>query len=165
VEVAEAKAFIKKYFATYPGVRKFITATHREAFERGFIETLLGRKRRLPDAQSTDRMKSSLAEREAVNSKISGSAADLMKLATIKQDRFITESHIPYSALLQIHDELIYEVNEKWLQKNRSSIDDLRVIMENVHLLRVPIKVSVEILRRWGDKVNIQEDWEVEAVV
>lgn len=159
LEIQTARDLVRDYFASYPRLPKFINNTHVEAGRNGYVETILGRKRRLPAAKySKNRMEVALAEREAVNAKISGSCADITKLALCANDRWIKDNHWPYTLLLQVHDELIYEVNEEWLTHHQSSMKKLSEIMTSVHPLRVPLVAEPEILRRWGDKIKMHED-------
>jgi DNA polymerase I len=160
-----AKEFIDKYFSTYPGIKKFIDGMKLQAYKEGYVETLLGRKRRLPDCHSLDKIKASLADREAVNSPIQGSVSDMMKMTGVKHDEIIIANSWPYELLLQIHDEFLFEVPELWLSKNRDSLEQLQHTMANVFPLRVPIEVNVEILSRWGDKTIIDFDDDEEQEV
>ena len=161
--VEQAKAVIALYFATYPGIKRFINNTHTFVGRNGYVETLLGRKRRLPAAmKSQDKALIAMCEREAVNSIIQGSAADLAKLALLRQDEQIKANMWPYQFLLQIHDEFIYEVPEKWLSHNQHTMHELSRTMENALPLNVPVVVEPEILKRWGDKVNLRDDLDLE---
>ncbi len=158
VTMDEAKDFIAQYFATYPGVKRFIDNTKTFVGRNGFVETISGRKRRLPDALSPDKAINSMAEREAVNSIIQGSAADFTKRAGLEQAALIEANRWPYQLLLQIHDELLYEVQRDWLQHNQKTLTILSDAMANVYKLRVPIIVSQEVLSRWGDKTVLEDD-------
>ena len=160
VTVDEARAFIKKYFATYPGIKRFLEAMKAMAFDKGYVETIMGRKRRLPNARSNDGMLSAMADRQAGNSPIQGSVADLAKKAMLVHDDLIHASEWPYELLLQIHDELIYEVPLEWLQHNQDSLKALKHTMEHIYPLRVPIVVSQELLSRWGNKTILEENQE-----
>lgn len=160
----EAKDFIAKYFARYPGIRRFKNQCARHAYDQGYVETVLGRKRRLPDAKSPNSIKSSAADREAVNAPIQGSVADMVKLTMIKHNKYIVGERLPYKLLLNIHDEIIYEVPKAWLQKNLDTLDNLKRIMENVVPLKVKIVVNLDILERWGDKIILDEE-ELDAEV
>jgi DNA polymerase-1 len=163
VSKEEAQHFIDQYFEQLPFVDKWIKSMKVQAYKHGFVETILGRKRRLPDAQSIDRMKSSMAEREAVNSPIQGSVADLMKMAALKHEQIIIKNSWPYDLLLQIHDELLYEIPEDWLLHNHHSLDVLQHEMAHVYPLRLPVEVNVEVLSRWGDKTELE--WEEDEAI
>jgi len=163
----QAKAVIALYFATYPGIKRFINNTHTFVGRNGYVETLLGRKRRLPAAmKSQDKALIAMCEREAVNSIIQGSAADLAKLALLRQDEQIKANLWPYQFLLQVHDEFIYEVPENWLSHHQDSMHALSRTMENAYPLNVPIAVEPEILTRWGDRTILDDklDLEEEAI-
>jgi DNA polymerase-1 len=164
ITIEAAKAFIKQYFETYPGIKRFIDRMKVDAYRNGYVETLMGRKRRLPDIRSTDKMIAAMAERLAVNAPIQGSVADLAKMTMLEHDRIITEERWPYELLLQIHDEVIYEVPLDWLQHHQSSLDVLKTSMANIYPLLVPIEVSQEILTRWGDKTILESDIEDEEL-
>ena len=160
--IDEAKVFIKQYFATYPGIKRYLNATKIMAFEKGYVETIMGRKRRLPNSRSNDGMLSSMADRQAGNSPIQGSVADLAKMTMLVHDDLIHVSNWPYELLLQIHDELIYEVPLAWVQDHQDSLKALKHTMEHIYPLRVPIVVSQELLSRWGDKTILEADHEDE---
>jgi DNA polymerase-1 len=127
------------------------------------VTTILGRKRRLPDAKLPDPMLSSMAERQAVNSRIQGSAADLLKVAQLKIRQFLLDTHYPFRMLLAVHDELVFEVPEDWLRHNEAALDELAAVMRNAMTLVVPIVVSVDLLHRWGDKIHDDDFFEEAA--
>jgi DNA polymerase-1 len=114
----------------------------------------MGRKRRLPGIRSKDRMVSSGCERESVNAKIQGSVADLAKKAMIDHRDLLARERWPFDALLQIHDELIYEVERVWLMKNMYALNEMNRVMSETFPLRVPMLVKHEVLTRWGDKME-----------
>lgn len=149
------------YFETYPGVDRYIEKQKRLAKRKGYVTTILGRKRRLPNANSPDRKKASAAGRQAVNAPIQGSAADMIKLATIKVANAFRSNRWPYRLLLQVHDELIMEVPKEWLQHNRGTLDILAKIYANAIPLSVPVVVEPEILSRWGDKL-VEDEFELD---
>jgi DNA polymerase-1 len=160
-EVSSMKA-IRSYFKAYPYNETWIDGMKRLAKKQGYVETILGRKRRLHSPiNNPDRKVSSMAERQAVNSPIQGSSADMIKVAAIKMDRKIKSEHWPLQFLLSIHDELVYEVPLTWLSHNRDKLDVLSDIMAAAVPLSVPIKVSVDVLKRWGDKIT-DDDWEAD---
>ena len=110
IDRATARAMTEAYFARFPGVRGYIDRCLEEARERGYVETLLGRRRYMPDLRSRNYMLRAAAEREATNAPLQGSAADLMKLAMVRLDRRLDADALDAVMLLQIHDELIFEV-------------------------------------------------------
>jgi DNA polymerase-1 len=154
----EAAAFIETYFARYPGVLRFMTETLTRCRQQGYVSTLLGRRRSvqgirpvplgLREEKSGALRQLNLAERTAVNSVIQGSAADLMKLAMIGVARRIAEARLPATMLLQIHDELVFEVAP-------DSLDDLaRLVVEEmsgVMSLAVPLQVDVKFGENWAE--------------
>ena len=150
IPMSEAKAFRENYFATYPGVRVYMDATIEFAREHGYVMTLLGRKRPMPDIHSDNRATREFAERTAINTPIQGTAADIIKLAMIKVDRELERirSRAPLKAhmLLQVHDELVFEVPPE-------KIDELTALvkqeMESALPLDVPLIVDVGIGDNW----------------
>lgn len=160
ITIPEAKEFIALYFSTYPGIKRFLNRMKKNAYDNGYVETIMGRKRRLPDIRSSDGALSSIAERQSGNAPIQGSVADLAKMTMLAHDTYIRENHMPYELLLQIHDELIYEVPRDWLQQNQDTLVALKHIMENIFPLLVPIVVSQEVLTRWGDRTILEVEEE-----
>ncbi len=159
---AESQSHINAYERAYPGVAAYIKSQKILAHKQGFVETILGRKRRLYDEiNSSDRGLMSLAERQSVNSPIQGSSADMIKVAAVKIYAMIVANHWPYRPIMSIHDELLLEVPKDWLQHHRDTVDQMAEIMQNAIPLIVPIKVSVDILDRWGSKVS-KEDMEID---
>ena len=144
----EAKAYIDRFFTAYPGVRAFVDECVRRATETGYAETLLGRRRPLHDIGSRNVARRNFDRRNAVNTPIQGSAADLIKLAMIDIDRRIAAEAWPASMLVQIHDELVFEVREEAADEVASAI---RTCMETVLPLRVPLEVKVSIGCHWGE--------------
>ena len=163
ITVDDARALIKRWFDTFPKIKKYVNDTKVMVGEYGFVTTILGRKRRLPDAKLPDPMLSSMAERQAVNSRIQGSAADLLKVAQLKIRQFLLDTHYPFRMLLAVHDELVFEVPEAWLRHNEAALDELTAVMRNAMTLVVPVVVSVDLLHRWGDKIH-DDDFFEEAV-
>lgn len=151
----EAREFIEKYFSFYPGVKKFIDDTIVSARATGYTETIFGRRRSIPDINSSETIKKKAAERMAVNSPIQGSAADIIKIAMRDVYREIESQPEEIKMLLQVHDELIFEVNEDRLKYYWPRIKE---IMENIVKLKVPLIAEVASGKNWGDlkKNNIQ---------
>lgn len=144
----EAQAFIDAYFRTYAGISQFIEETVRRTEQTGYAETILGRRRYIPTINSRNKTEKSAAERVAVNTPIQGSAADIVKLAMIRLDRTLRENHSPARLLLQVHDELILEAPEPQAPEIALLVQRE---MEGAISLRVPLRVSVETGKRWGD--------------
>ncbi len=137
---SEADQFVKNYFANYPGVKAYMEHVLREAREKGFLETLFGRRRYFVDLTGR-------AEREAINFPIQGTAADLMKLAMLKMQDAIQSATIRARMLLQVHDELIFEADA---QDAHGAAEHIKQLMESVYVLRVPLKVDAQVGKHWG---------------
>jgi DNA polymerase-1 len=135
----EAQLFIGRYFEQYPGIRRFMEATVEQARADGSVSTLLGRRRRLPEINSSNRSRREFAERTAINTPIQGTAADIIKLAMLKADAELKNRQFRAKLLLQIHDELVFEVPEEEAETVKALIVPL---MESVLELAVPLKVN-----------------------
>ena len=143
----EAQSFIDSYFALYPKVKIFIDEIIKQTREKGYCSTILGRKRNIHDIMSRNANIRTRAERMAVNAPIQGSAADIIKLAMIECDKYIKENGIDAKCILQIHDELIFEVNENIVSE---FTDIMKNIMERAVSLSVPLLVNAETGDNWG---------------
>ncbi len=144
-----AAQFIKEYLAKFSGVAKYMEDMKKFAHEKGYVETALGRRRTLPEIQSTNQALVRGAERMAINMPIQGLAADIMKLAMLTAyDLVLAKYADTASILLQIHDELIAEVDKPVAEAFAA---DLKAAMEGVYQLSVPLVVSVEIGNNWGE--------------
>ncbi len=144
----EADAFIRRYFERYAGVESFIKQTIEQAERSGYVRTIMGRRRPLGRINSRNRTEKMAAERVAVNSPVQGSAADIVKQAMIDVSRALRSRKMGSRLLLQVHDELIFEVPEIEVQEARRLIKDT---MERAVQLSVPLRVSVEVAATWGD--------------
>ncbi|MDR2392180.1 MAG: DNA polymerase I [Planctomycetota bacterium] len=142
----QAQRFIDDYFARFPGVRKWIDGAVAEAEDRGCVETILGFRREIPDIRSSNHMKRARAEREAVNTIIQGSAADLIKTAMIRLAADLRNSGLEARLLLQIHDELLLESPPGETEPLREIV---RSAMENAIPLSVPLKVDIGVGDNW----------------
>jgi DNA polymerase-1 len=146
----EAAEFIARYFARYPGVQSYIAEGLREARDSGITRTLFGRIRQHPEINSKNGMRRSMAERTAINSPIQGTAADIIKLAMIRVADYLKREKLRTRMVLQVHDELIFEVPEDELQiKER-----LRELMQGVIELRVPLTVNLKQGRNWHNMAS-----------
>ncbi len=145
IPVAEAKQFIDKYFATFPGVREFIRSCQRHAREVGYAETLFGRRRYLPDIHSPNPMLRSAAERIATNMSCQGTVADMMKLSMVEIARDLPEGG---QMLLQIHDELLFEVKKGFEDEVATLVKE---VMTNIAELKVPLVVDIKTGPDWAD--------------
>lgn len=145
---SEAKAFIKNYFAQFPGVKSYIDQAKKDAAQKGYVETLLGRKRFLPALKNAGFRARLQAQREAINAPLQGTAADFMKMAMIKSSALL--KNYPQNAgflILQIHDDLLFEIKEEFVKEITPKIKN---IMENIFALDVPLKVDVKMGINWG---------------
>jgi DNA polymerase-1 len=148
VSNAEAKRYIESYFARYPKVRAFIEATIAQAKSTGFVTTLLGRKRFIPELASSAAPVRNFGERMAVNTPIQGTAADLIKLAMIKIHDLLVEQRSGSRMILQVHDELIFEVPDHEVAMIKGLV---KTEMEGVLELSVPIRVDIGAGKNWDE--------------
>ena len=143
---AEAKQIIDDYFESFPAIRSFIEDTLTAARENGYVETIFGRRRFVPDVNSRNGTVRALAERNAVNAPIQGTSADIIKMAMAGVDRRLSEAGLKSRMVLQIHDELLFDALEE-------EIDTLKAIvveeMENVVRLSVPLTVECDYGKNW----------------
>ncbi|HHT9153689.1 MAG TPA: DNA polymerase, partial [Candidatus Hypogeohydataceae bacterium YC40] len=146
ISLEEARRFIEAYFNLFLGVRQFRDKAIQEARQRGWVSTLLGRKRPITGISSANKQKRTQAERVAINTIIQGSAADLIKVAMVKAHRQLEETGSQAILLIQIHDELLSELPE---QELAATTQVLREVMTQALLLRVPIKVNVKVGKNW----------------
>ena len=144
----EAETFIEAYFARYPKVRSYIDETVSQARETGSVRTLLGRLRRLPDLRAKNFQVRSEAERQARNTPVQGSAADLIKKAMIELDREIRGRKLETRLILQIHDELLLEVPER---ESEQALGLVKKVMEGALELVVPLVVDARLGKTWAD--------------
>jgi DNA polymerase-1 len=145
---AEASSFIEAYFKTYAGIRSFIDELVKKTEETGYASTILGRRRQIPAINSRNKTEKAGAERIAVNTPIQGSAADIVKTAMLNLDKRLAKENSPAKLLLQVHDELILECPKADAPAASKLIKE---VMENAVKLRIPLRVSVETGKRWGD--------------
>lgn len=146
ISQAEAQSFIDAYFAKYPGVKKYMDTCIQEARKKGYVTTLLGRRRRLPEILSDNRQRREFAERTAINTPIQGTAADLIKIAMINLHRRIQQEKLATRMIMQVHDELVFEVPLGELEIAQKLI---REEMEGAIKLDVPIKADLGVGKDW----------------
>ena len=144
----EAAEFITRYFTTYAGVSAFMEILKESAAEKGFVETLMGRRRYIRAINSKNQTQRAAAERIAINTPIQGSAADIVKTAMLRVDRALKQQRLKARLLLQVHDELILEAPDAEVDAVKAL---LKQEMEHVVELAVPLRVSIEAGRCWGD--------------
>lgn len=146
ISPTEAKKYIEKYLTLYPEVNEYMTEIVKKAKETSSVRTLLNRKRTIDELNNTNYMIRQMGERIALNTPIQGTAADILKLAMIRIDEKLREDNLKTKMLLQVHDELIFDVPDDELN---IVIDIVREIMENVYKLSVPLKVEIDYGRDW----------------
>lgn len=151
IQYWEAKDFIKKYFQVYSGVQKYSQNLIKNAEKNGYVETLFGRKRSLPEINSKEVLKKKAAERMAINTPVQGTAADILKLAMIKIYQEIKDKN-DIKMLLQVHDELIFEIAQEKVEFYYQIIKD---IMENIVKLKVPLVTEAVIGKNWGQMTSL----------
>lgn len=144
----DAQQYIDTYFARYPGVHAYMENTRSSAHKLGHVETLWGRRLYLPDINSSQIMRQKAAERAAINAPLQGSAADIIKLAMINIDKWLQESDIDAKMIMQVHDELVFEVVEKDVEAATTKIQDL---MMNAVSIKVPLLVSIGAGDNWDE--------------
>lgn len=146
----QASQFIENYFAQYSSVDAFIKDTIKKAEETGYVETLFGRRRPIMNINSRNKLEKSAAERIAVNTPVQGSAADIVKTAMLAVSQALAKTKSPARLLLQVHDELIFECPD-----DKATIDTTIALikdkMENAVKLNVPLRVSIEYGKNWGE--------------
>jgi len=145
---AEAKAYIERYFARYQGVRAFIDKTLEQTRKDGFVRTMFGRMRPIPDIGSRNPNQRGFAERTAINTPLQGTGADLIKLAMISLDRKLAERKLKTRMVLQVHDELLFEVP---LNETDDAATLVRAEMEGVAKLGVPLVADLAFGPNWRD--------------
>ncbi len=151
ISTAEAKELMEEYFERFGGVRDYLRDVVQEARRTGFTETILGRRRHLPDLTSDNRQRREMAERMALNAPIQGSAADIIKVAMLRTEAAVREADLASRMLLQVHDELVLEV----APGEEEQVEELvRAQMGAAADLTVPLDVSVGLGRSWHDAAH-----------
>lgn len=145
---AEAQAYVDLYFARYPGVRRYMEEAREKARELGYAETLFGRRLQLPDIRSRDARRRHQAERVAINAPMQGTAADIIKRAMIDIDAWLLESGFPARMIMQVHDELVFEVEAERAEELAGIV---KTRMAAAATLAVPLVVDVGWGRSWGE--------------
>ncbi|WP_099610339.1 DNA polymerase I [Vibrio fujianensis] len=146
---SEAQHYMDKYFERYPGVMQYMEETRRTAAEQGYVETLFGRRLHLPEIKSRNGMRRKAAERAAINAPMQGTAADIIKKAMLLVDHWIeTEGQGRVKLLMQVHDELVFEVEESALSEIESKVQEL---MESAATLKVPLVAETGHGNNWDE--------------
>ena len=144
----EAKKMIDEYFTRYSKVKQFLDSQVLLAHEQGYVSTILGRKRMLPEINSKNHMMKNNAERMAMNSPIQGTASDLIKVAMVKLDRVFREKKIQSKMLLQVHDELVFECPKSEVNQVKELVKEA---MEHALQLKIPLNVNVSTGKNWAE--------------
>ena len=142
----EAQAYIDLYFDRYPGVAAYMARTRSLAHDKGYVETLLGRRLYLPEINARNRQRQQAAERTAINAPMQGTAADMIKLAMLAVDRWLSDSQVAARMIMQVHDELVFEVDASAVDEVCLNVSQL---MSGVGLLDVPLIVDVGVGDNW----------------
>jgi len=146
IDRGTAQTYIERYFARYPGARRYMDETRRRARELGYVETVFGRRLWLPELRSGAPVRRQAAERAAINAPMQGTAADLIKLAMIAVKQWLDESGSGAKLIMQVHDELVLEVPDGEVATVKAR---LRELMQAVHKLDVPLVVEVGVAGNW----------------
>ena len=144
----DAQKYMDLYFERYPGVRRYMEETRRQARETGYVETVFGRRLYLPEIQSRNAALRQYAERSAINAPMQGTAADIIKRAMIEVDAWLTSSRVAARLIMQVHDELVLEVADEAVE---SLVGQIRTHMVRAADLSVPLKVDVGVGRNWDE--------------
>jgi DNA polymerase-1 len=148
IERSAAQTYIDTYFGRYPGVAKYMSDTRVLAKEKGYVETIFGRRLWLPEINSSNGMRRQGAERAAINAPMQGTAADLIKLSMIAVQSWLEAENLQTQMLLQVHDELVLEVPPTELELVKMQ---LRNLMTQVAILRVPLEVGIGVGSNWEE--------------
>ncbi len=144
----EAQAYVDLYFERYPGVASFMDRTREQARERGYVETVSGRRLYLPEIKSRNYQRRQYAERSAINAPMQGTAADIIKQAMIDVDAWLTSEQPDAHLIMQVHDELVLEVHESQIKPISAALTD---IMTGAATLKVPLKVDSGVGANWDE--------------
>ncbi|MFA6321803.1 MAG: DNA polymerase I [Candidatus Omnitrophota bacterium] len=146
IGVDKAKEFIDAYFERYPDVKVYLEGLIKEARDNGFVATILGRRRYIPEINNPDMRIRQFAERTAINAPIQGSAADVIKVAMIAIDEKLAKNKMETKMILQVHDELVFDVPKNELEKARKIVKEG---MEDIIKLKVPVEAHIEVGKNW----------------
>ena len=148
----EAEKHVAHYFQNFPKVKVFMDRIRQQALERGFVETLFGRRLYLPDLQARNQMVRRAAERAAINAPMQGTNADIIKRAMIELDHWIRENNINMRMIMQVHDELVFEVAEEVLPVAKQKI---KAVMENNVKLSVKLRIGLGVGDNWEEAYSV----------
>jgi DNA polymerase-1 len=148
IERAQAQEYVDLYFSRYPGVKQFMDNTRETAAKVGYVETVFGRRLYLPEINSSNHNRRQYAERTAINAPMQGTAADLIKLAMLAVDKWLVEKAIDAKVIMQVHDELVLEVNASAIDGVKKTVMKL---MTEVATLNVPLEVDAGVGSNWAE--------------
>jgi len=148
IDRSTAQTYVERYFARYPGAKRYMDETRARARELGYVETVFGRRLWLPELKSGAPVRRQAAERAAINAPMQGTAADLIKLAMIAVQNFLDEEKLKSLLIMQVHDELVFEVPGDELETVKANVPDL---MQSVAELDVPLVVEVGVGDNWDE--------------
>ncbi len=149
IERGLAQGYIDRYFERYPGVRAFMDRTREEAADRGYVETVFGRRLHLPEIKARNAQRRAAAERTAINAPMQGTAADIIKRAMLAMDAWILGDTPPVRMVMQVHDELVFEIREDFIDE--AVREQIRPIMESAADLKVTLVVDVGTGTNWDE--------------
>jgi DNA polymerase-1 len=147
VSMSEAQAFIARYWARFPKIRAYMDRTIKEGRELGYVTTLLGRRRYIPELGASNPAVRQSGERQAINAPVQGTAADIIKIAMINLYKLLPEHQLTAKMLLQVHDELVFETPEAELP---ALTELVCATMESAYPMDVPLKVETKYGANWG---------------
>jgi DNA polymerase-1 len=148
IERGAAQEYVDLYFGRYPGVKTFMDTTRKSAREKGYVETLFGRRLYLPEINARNQMRRAAAERTAINAPMQGTAADIIKRAMLSVDTWLQNDKPDVQMLMQVHDELVFEIAPDILD---SAIEGIKQRMQNAAELKVPLIVDIGIGNNWDE--------------
>jgi DNA polymerase-1 len=148
VSQKEAEEHMKEYFNCFPGVKAFMESIRQQALEQGYVETLFGRRLYLPDLQAKNMARRKAAERAAVNAPMQGTNADIIKRAMINLQKWINENNLEIKMIMQVHDELVFEIKEALIE---TAVPEIRNRMETIATLSVKLQVGVGVGNNWDE--------------
>ena len=148
IRPAEAKKFIDTYLETYPGIKEYMDISISHAKEKGYVTTLFNRKRNIPELKNTVYTIRQSGERIALNTPIQGTAADIIKLAMVKVYKALKENNLKTKMIIQVHDELIFDVPKEELEQVKKIVTD---VMDNVCPLNVPLAIDINYGKNWAE--------------
>ena len=148
IDRAEAQSYVDLYFDRYPGVKAYMDATRERARDQGFVETVFGRRLYLPEINARNAQRRQYAERTAINAPMQGTAADIIKRAMIGLHDWAEQSNDHIRMIMQVHDELVFEVAEDFIDEAKSNISTM---MEGAAVLDVPLEVEMGLGANWDE--------------